>query len=400
MGCTGAAKSSTSKSNSSTNPTIAGKERGKKKSPPIFSLIFDDPNIRVEMAVNKVHEGIAIDAMGGDLGTAEVVRAVVLAFEQIKDLGPIVLVGKERLLRRLIQVAGLADEPRLSIYPATQVIGMGEKPIKSLKQKKDSSLVRAIELVKKGKCKAVISCGNTGSLMAGSTLKIRPLPGVERPALAAIMPAKKELFLLLDAGANPMAKPEHLVHNAILGHHYSKVVMGKTNPRIGLLSNGSEETKGNELVQNTHKLLKQMGSLINYHGPIEGFEVFNNKVDVIITDGFTGNVMIKSCESLVLSMSDFLKEEIVKNPLRMTGALLSKGAFKNVRDQFNPDNYGGAPLLGLNSHVRKSHGSSNRFAIMNAIRVTQEVVDNDYNSKALADIQRANEIMKEERTAR
>ncbi len=352
------------------------------------------------MADNNIHQGIAIDAMGGDLGTAEVIRAVALAFDQIKGLGPIVLVGKERLLQRLIKVAGLGDESRLSICPASEVIGMGEKPIQSLKRKKDSSLVKAIEMVKKGKCCAVISCGNTGSLMAGSTLKLRPLPGVERPALAAVMPAKKELFLLLDAGANPMAKPEHLVHNAILGHHYTKVVMGKVKPRIGLLSNGTEENKGNELVQNTHRLLKLMGSLINYQGPIEGFEVFNNKVDVIITDGFTGNVVIKSCESLVHSMKDLLKEEIVKNPLRLTGALLSKGAFKNVRDQFNPDNYGGAPLLGLNNHVRKSHGSSNRFAIMNAIRVTQEVVSNDYTSRAIADIQRANEIIKADRQER
>ncbi len=346
------------------------------------------------MVIKNVHQGIAIDAMGADLGVAEVVRAVALALDQIKGLGPIVLVGKERLLQRLVKVAGLADEPRLSIFPASQIIGMGEKPIQSLKQKKDSSLVRAIELVKEGTCQAVISCGNTGSLMAGSTLKLRPLPGVDRPTLAAVMPAKKELFLLLDAGANPMAKPEHLVHNAILGHHYAKVVMGKKKPLIGLLSNGTEESKGNELVQNTHQLLKQLGDMVNYRGPIEGLEVFNGNVDVIITDGFTGNVLIKTCESLVLSLKDFLKEEFVKNPIRLTGALLSKGAFKNVKDQYNPDNYGGAPLLGLNGHVRKSHGSSNRFAIMNAIRVTQEVVANDYNSKALADIQKANEIIK------
>lgn len=347
------------------------------------------------MVAKKVHGKIAVDAMGGDMGVAEVVRAVGLAFEQVKHLDGIVLVGKERLLKRLVEVAGLADEPRLSIYPASQVIGMDEKPIQSLKRKKDSSMVRAIELVKEGECKAIISCGNTGSLMAGSTLRLRPLPGVERPALAAVMPAKKEYFLLIDAGANSNAKPEHLVHNAILGSHYARLVMGKRNPRIGLLSNGTEEGKGNELTQATHEMMGKLGSILNYTGPIEGFDVFNDKVDVIITDGFTGNVVLKSCESLFLSMKDFLKEEITRNPIRITGALLSKGAYSSVKNQLNPDNYGGAPLLGLNGHVRKSHGSSNKYAIMNAIRVTQDVVNNDLNAQAIADVEKANKILKE-----
>jgi glycerol-3-phosphate acyltransferase PlsX len=337
---------------------------------------------------------IAIDAMGGDYGTAEVVRGVVLALQQIKGLEGLLLVGKERLLTQLAKSAGLAGDKRISIYPASEVIGMDEKPIESLKRKKDASMLRAIELVKEGKCKAIISCGNTGSLMAGSTLRLRTMPGVERPALAAVMPAKLKHFILIDAGANASAKPEHLVHNAILGSHYGRVVLGIDRPRVGLLSNGTEEGKGNELTQAAHNLLKQVRGIIAYEGPIEGFHVFSNKVDVIVTDGFTGNIMMKSCESLFLSMKDFLKEEIAKSPIRLTGALLSKGAYNIMRDQLNPDNSGGAPFLGLRGHVRKVHGSSNRFAFMNAIRVAKDVVDMEMDARALADIEKANEIIR------
>ena len=338
---------------------------------------------------------IAVDAMGGDLGTAEVVRGVALALEEIDDLERIVLVGKERLLERLVKVAGLADESRLSIYPASQVIDMDEKPIQSLKRKKDSSLVRAIELVKEGTCQAIVSCGNTGSLMAGSTIRLRPLPGIERPALATAMPSKSEYFVVIDAGANTSARPNHLVHYAILGGHYARVCLGISNPRIGLLSNGTEEGKGNDLTIAAHKLLKEVGSIINYEGLVEGLDVFSNRADVIVCDGFTGNVMLKSCESLFLSMRDFLKEEINKNPIRLTGSLLSQGAFRGLKDQLSPDRYGGAPLLGLRGHVVKAHGSSNKYAFLNAIRVATKIVVNQMNSSALADIEKANELIQE-----
>lgn len=339
---------------------------------------------------------IAVDAMGADMGAAEVVRAVALALERFDDIEGIVLVGKRRLLERLLKVAKLSGEPRLSIYPATEVIGMEEKPVQSLKCKRDASMFRAIELVKEGVCQAVVSCGNTGSLVAGGTIKLRPLKGVERAAIAEPMPAKDQHFILIDAGANPTAKPNHLVHNAILGKHYARVILGKSNPRIGLLSNGTEEGKGNELTLATHKLLKKITTIVDYHGLIEGLDVFSNKVDVIVCDGFTGNVVLKSCESLFLSMKDFLREEISKNPIRLTGALLSKGVYRNLHDQLNPDRYGGAPLLGLGGHVLKAHGSSNKFAIMNAIRAAKKIVDNEMNAQALRDIEQANKLIREE----
>ena len=337
---------------------------------------------------------IAVDAMGGDEGTAEVVRAVRLAFETLDNLEGIVLVGRERLLRRLIKVAGLENEERISIYNATEVIGMDEKPIQSLKQKKDASMLKAIDLVREGRCKAVVSCGNSGSLVAAGTLRLRPMEGVERPAMAAIMPAKEKHFILLDAGANPVAKAEHLVHNAILGSHYCRIVLNIANPRIGLLSNGTEEGKGNALIVSTHELLKRISGFINYHGLIEGLQVFSNEVDVIVCDGFTGNVVLKACESLVSSMQDFLRKEIKKNPIRLAGALLSQGTYRKMKDQLNRDRYGGAPLLGLRGYILKAHGASNQFAIMNAIRVAQEVVRCNLNERAQKDIMKVNRILR------
>ena len=334
---------------------------------------------------------IAVDAMGGDLGTAEVIRAVDLALQQIKDLRSLVLVGKERLLRRLLEVAGLSEEPRIRIFPASEVIGMDEKPIESIKKHKDASMMRALELVKEGHCKAVVSCGNTGSLVAGATLKLRPLPGVARPALATTMPAKKSHFVIIDAGANSLTKPEHLVHNAILGSHYARVVLEKADPTIGLLCNGTEVGKGNELTKSGHQLLEKVSSVINYRGLVE--YPFNAAFDVVVTDGFTGNVVLKSCESLVLSMREFLKEEIQKNPMRLTGALLSQGAYKNVKDQLNRDRYGGAPLLGLRGHVLKAHGGSNRYAIMNAIRMAQAIINYDINARAAEELAKVGEIL-------
>ena len=346
------------------------------------------------MAANGIRGAIAVDAMGGDLGVAEVVRAVQLAFENLPGLGKIVLVGKERLLTRLIKAAKLDGEERLSVHHASEVISMDEKPIRSIKQKKDASIIKAVELVKNDVCQAVVSCGNTGSLMACGTLKLRPMEGVERPALATIMPSKVQHFILLDVGANTTPKPEHLVHNAILGSHYARIVLGRKKPRVGLLSIGTEEIKGTGLVQDTHALLKKIKPLVNYHGLIEGFQVFNNEVDVVVCDGFTGNVVLKICESLFFSLKGYLKEEIRKTPFRMAGAFLSKGAYKNMQNQLNPERYGGAPLLGLRGNILKAHGSSNQYALMNAIRIASEIIAHNMNAEALADITEANSILK------
>jgi glycerol-3-phosphate acyltransferase PlsX len=335
---------------------------------------------------------IAVDAMGGDLGPIEVVAAVKLALNHA-SLNPITLVGDEAILGPLVSQAGLGRNSRLSILHASEVITMDDKPLNALKRKKDSSMVRAIELVKNRDAGVVVSCGNTGALMAGGTLRLRPMEGIARPALAAICPRERGHFVLIDAGANPEAKPEHLVHNAVLGSHYCRVMLGVAKPRVGLMTIGTEEGKGNSLSTETNDLLKRVGELINYAGPIEGFHVFAEHVDVVVCDGFVGNIMLKSWESLVKFFSSMLKEELQANPMRATGALLSKGAFNALKERINPERYGGAPLLGLNGNILKAHGSSNRRAIKSAITAANEIVRADMNQHIEADIARANELL-------
>lgn len=337
---------------------------------------------------------IAVDAMGGDMGPAEVVAAVKLALNS-SSLNPITLVGDQAALEPLVREAGLSRNARLAIHHASEVITMDDKPLNALKKKKDSSMVRAIELVKNGDASVVVSCGNTGALMAGGTLKLRTMEGIARPALAAICPREGGHFVLIDAGANPEAKPEHLVHNAVLGTHFCRVMLGVAKPRVGLMTIGTEEGKGNALITETNDLLKRIGPLINYAGPIEGFHVFAEHVDVVVCDGFVGNIMLKSWESLVRFFSTMLKEELQANPMRATGALLSKGAFNALKERINPERYGGAPLLGLNGNVLKAHGSSNRRSIRSAIQAANEMVKADMNQHIEGDVARANELLGE-----
>lgn len=336
---------------------------------------------------------IAVDAMGGDLGPAEVVDAVRLAFRQYPELNPITLVGDQAVLTPLLQRADLARRSDLAIHHASEVVTMDDKPLMALKRKKDSSMVRAIELVKESQARVVVSCGNTGALMAAGTLRLRTMEGVARPALAAVVPRENGHFVLIDAGANPEAKPEHLVHNAILGSHYCRVMLGISNPRVGLMTIGTEEGKGNTLITETNELLRRTGDLLNYAGPIEGFHVFAEHVDVVVCDGFVGNIMLKSWESLVKFFSGMLREELQANPIRATGALLSKGAFSALKERINPERYGGAPLLGLRGNILKAHGSSNRHAIKSAIHAASQIIRADMNQRIEADIARANDLL-------
>ncbi len=337
---------------------------------------------------------IAVDAMGSDNGPPEMVAAVKLALEKFPDLAPIVLVGQEPVLSPLVAENGLADHPKLKILDASQIVEMEDKPLQAMKQKRDSSMARAIELVKDGKAAVVVSCGNTGTLMASGTIRLRTMDGIERPALATVMPRQTGHFVLIDAGANPLAKAEHLVHNAVLGSDYCKHVLGNQNPRVGLMTIGTEEGKGNETTNAANDLLKKIPDIINYHGPIEGFQLFEDVVDVVVCDGFTGNVVLKTCESLFKCLfKDFLGGEIKRNPLRQFGYLCSKGAYKAIRTQLNPDRYGGAPLLGLKGNILKAHGSSNREAVMSAIRIANEIISKDLNTQIIADIEKTNRII-------
>ena len=330
--------------------------------------------------------------MGGDLGPAEVVAAVQLVLAD-EAMDPVTLVGDEAVLQPLLAAAGLTGNPRVAIRHASEVITMEDKPLQALKRKKDSSMVRAIDLVKSGEARVTISCGNTGALMAGSTLRLRMMEGVERPALAAVIPREDGHFILIDAGANPEPRPEHLVHNAILGANYAKVILGVPSPRVGLISIGTEEGKGNSLTTETNERLRRLGGVINYVGPIEGFQVFRNTVDVVVCDGFVGNTLLKTWESLAKFITGLLKQELQANPVRIGGAILAKGAFDALKSRMNPDRYGGAPLLGVRGNILKAHGSSNRHAIASAIRAAAKIIHQDLYQHTEQDVARANALL-------
>lgn len=344
-------------------------------------------------SVGASDKRIAVDVMGADFGHLEVLNGVALAMKSV-DFAEVVLVGDESIISPAIKEVGLERHSNVSIFHASQVIEMHEKATQTLKQKKDASMFRAIELVKDGKADAVLSCGNTGSLMAGSTLKLRPMSGIERPALASIIPSRHGSFVLIDVGANPESKTKYLVHNAILGSHFASAIFANKRPRIGLLTIGTEEGKGNEFVQEAHEYLKRLnGEHFNYHGVIEGFQVFNNEVDVVVCDGFVGNILLKTWESLFDNLKQYLKDEFRKNYIRVLGGMFSRGVFKNMKAHFSPDDNGGAPLLGLNGWVFKAHGSSRASSIAGAIKMCAKCLELNDFSYISRDIDSANAIL-------
>lgn len=328
---------------------------------------------------------IAFDAMGADKGPAEMVAGLALALKDFKLEAKILLVGQQLVLEKELERLGLASHSNIRCLDAPDVISMEDKPAQGLR-KRESSMMKAIDLVKEGAAHGVLSCGNTACLIAGGTIKLRPMPGLERPALATIWPSKGHHFVLLDAGANPETKPEHFLHNAVLGKNYAQIVLGIENPRIGLLTIGTEEGKGTETIVQAHELIKNAGSVFNYQGLIEGFQVFENSCDVVVCDGFTGNILLKVCQSLFGVLKNYLKEELTSNWIRKLGAFLSQGAFRAMKTQLNPEHYGGAPLLGLNGYVFKTHGSSNRHFVANALNIADKVIRKQTNQKIANDL--------------
>ena len=262
---------------------------------------------------------IALDAMGGDFGPAVVVEGAVVAAREYGIAS--VLVGDKAAIEREIVRLKAQDLP-LSIRHATQVVGMAESPSQALRRKRDSSLRVAAELVKDGECHALVSAGNTGAAMAIGMFVLGLLPGVERPAIAAALPSLAGFTVLIDAGANVDPKPRHLFQFAVMGHVYSRDIIGKDNPRVGLLSVGEEEGKGNELVKDTFESLR--GSSLNFIGNIEGRDIYNGRCDVVVTDGFTGNVCLKVSESLAEMLTSMIREELTRDVLSKAGAVLAQ----------------------------------------------------------------------------
>lgn len=329
---------------------------------------------------------IAVDVMGSDMGPEEIIIGIKKALAEDKSEFGIIVVGNEEIITPMLLRHNLIRESRVMVYNASEVIEMDEKPIQAIKTKKDSSMMRAIEIVKLGTASAVLSCGNTGALMAGGTIKLRTMQGIERPALGTVIPGKIKNFIFIDVGASPDPKPESLVDNAILGANYAKIALGAKNPRVGLLSNGTEDGKGNMLVQTAHRLFKAQEGVINYGGLLEGFNLFDGQYDVVVCDGFTGNVVLKSLESSVRLFKEIIKEEVYKSWISKIGMLLAKGAFMRMKKRLPIDKFSGAPLLGLNGLVVKAHGSSNRKQIAGAIEITLRCLRKRMNDRIASDV--------------
>lgn len=314
---------------------------------------------------------IAVDAMGGDFAPAEIVKGAVLASQELPV--EIVLVGDpQRISRELKKV-------KLPVIAASEVIEMDEPPAQAVKQKKDASINVAVSLVKEGKADAVVSAGNTGALMASALFKLGRIPGVERPAIATEFPLPIGKVLLLDMGANVDCKPKHLEQFAIMGSEYAKNVLHIENPRIGLLNIGEEKEKGNELTRETWPLLKS--APINFIGNVESKEIFHGKADVIVCDGFVGNLVLKFAETIGGTVFQLLKTELSKGIMSKIGLAFLYPALRRLREKITYDEYGAAPLLGISGIVFKAHGRAKANAIKNAIRETAEAVRVDMVSK-------------------
>lgn len=329
---------------------------------------------------------IALDAMGHDEGPADLLAGAALALREFPDIEQLFLTGDTPQLEAGLQRIGCSDR-RIEIIHTTQVVEMHDSGIDAVRKKKDSSVSRAVDLVKEGRAEAFVSAGNTGAAVAAATIKLRTLPGIERPAIAATMPTEKGgHFLLCDAGANPDPTAEQLEDNAIMALAYSRHVLGLQNPRAGLLSNGTEEFKGNELTLAAHALIKACG--VNFHGNVEGHDLFEGAVDVVVADGFTGNIVLKTSESLAKVMFRMLKRELMSTPIRKMGAMLCKPAFRAVHQVTNADEYGGMPLLGVNGVCIIAHGGSSPVAVKNAIRMAVESIRHQVNPHIVEEVKR------------
>jgi len=328
---------------------------------------------------------IAVDAMGSDNSPQSEVEGAVQAARAWAV--SIVLVGKEPVLTPLLKQNG-GDGLAIEVHHASQVVLMDEPPAVALRKKRDSSVRVAAELVRAGKASGLVSAGNTGAVMAISKTVMGVLQGVDRPALAAVVPTLTGHAVLLDVGANVACKPHHLVQFAIMGHLFSKKIVGIASPRVGLMSVGEEESKGNELTKEVHKYLKKIS--LNFIGNVEGRDLYNGRADVIVCDGFTGNVALKTSEGLIEAVLKLLGDELSSNLQAKVGAFLTQQSFKRLKKRLDYSEYGGAPLIGLQGVTIICHGRSSSNAIKNAIRVAKEYAESQVNAKLEAELSQLN----------
>jgi len=329
-----------------------------------------------------------LDAMGGDFGPPNLVAGAVMALREYPRITQLHLVGDRGKIEAELHKHGCSDK-RVEIFHTTQVVEMSDRAVEAVRRKKDSSINRAVDLVKHGQADAVVSAGHTGAAVAASAIKLRTLPGIDRPGIAAVLPTETNVFVLIDAGANIDARPEHLLQYAFMGTVYSRHVLGYKNPTVGLVSLGEEDVKGNEMTKEVFKMLKK--SSLNFVGNIEGRHLFEDPVEVVVCDGFVGNVILKTCESISVAIFTWLKHELMRTPMRKAGAFLAKDAFNTIRDKTNYEEYGGSPLLGVNGICIIAHGSSTPLAVKNALRVAAESIEQQVNPHIVEEIRRYHE---------
>ncbi len=319
---------------------------------------------------------IAVDAMGGDDAPREIVKGAVKASQHLTGITQIILVGDRTRIEEELKACDSHDD-RLTILHASEVVGMDEAPAQAIRRKKDSSIGRAIDLVKQGEADAVVSAGNTGAVVVGATLKLRSLDGVDRPAIATILPTRKRPFVLVDAGANIDCSPKLIAQFAVMGNVYSRIILGNEAPVVGLLSIGGEDIKGNEATKDTFRILSE--SPLNFRGNVEGHDLFEGETDVVACDGFVGNIVLKTTESASRAIGHWMKEQFTSNPMRILGSMLLRGALRNMKSRMDPESYGGAPLLGVRGVCIITHGASSSEGIFQSIRVASESVHQHLN---------------------
>jgi len=314
---------------------------------------------------------ICIDAMGGDNAPNAIVEGSVNALKKFKDI-TVILTGKKEMIEEQLDKYSF-DNERIVVVDARQEIEMAEKPVEAIKKKKDSSLVRGFELLRDKECDVLITAGSTGATLAGATLIVRRIKGILRPALCPVLPSSNGPVLLVDCGANVDCKPSYLAQFGLMGSIYMESVMGVKNPRVGLINNGTEEEKGNALTKAAFPLLKAQDG-INFKGNVEGREILSGDYDVVVADGFSGNIVLKFLEGVAKSITSMLKEELMADTKSKIGAWLSKPAFKRFKKRMDYSEHGGALLLGVNGGVIKAHGSSDAKTIESTIRQAREFV--------------------------
>ncbi len=319
---------------------------------------------------------IAVDAMGGDQAPRVVVEGVVEVASFLNRGEELILVGDEEAIKKEMKTLS-ADSLPISLIHASETIHMNESPILALRKKRNSSIAVALALQRKGEVEAVVSAGNTGAVMASSVWTLKRLEGVDRPAIASFFPTEKEPTIVLDVGANADCKPLNLYQFAVMGSIYARSILGRGDPRVGLLSIGEESSKGNELTLETYRLLER--SSLNFVGNLEGKDVLTGDVDVVVCDGFVGNVILKFTESIERILTTHFNKHLRSNLRTKLGALLLKPVFENFRKDFDYAEYGGAPLLGVDGVSIVCHGKSSPKAICNAILVARRMVREEIN---------------------